>query len=232
MPPISKITGSNGTLRGQLVNRILKEVFTGAISGGDRLVEQELALKFGVSRTPIREALGELATMGVIRLVPNHGAVVCPFGPAQIKDLYNVRKILEIEATRMAATRIDLETIKTLRDQTAELLKRRNDSDEWAAEALALDHELHMLICRNSGSERLAEEIGKYRGLVMAVGDAVGNKLQAHELNMTEHTEVMNLLLENRGEEAAAAMGRHIDRGAATAVRALGLTEKKGGECD
>ena len=222
---MKKITGSNGTLRGHLVNRIMKEVFSGSLSGGDRLVEQELALKYGVSRTPIREALGELAAMGVIRLKPNHGAVVCPFGPAQIKELYHVRKILETEATRLAASRIDLDMIQHMRDQTAELIARKNETNEWAQAALALDHELHMLICRNSGSERLAEEIGKYRGLVMSVGDAVGNKLQAHEQNMAEHAEIMNLLLEQRGEEAAQAMGRHIDRGAATAVEALGLTE-------
>ena len=93
--------------------------------------------------------------------------------------------------------------------------------------ALAVDHELHMLISRSSGSDRLAEEIGKYRNLVMAVGDAVGNKLQAHEQNMAEHTEVINELLEHHTEEAAAAMGKHIDRGAATAVAALGLKDKQ-----
>src|SRR4051794_26510255 len=77
----AKLLSQNGTLRGDLVNRVMKEVFGGTLRGGDRLVEQDLAAKFGVSRTPIREALGELAALGVIRLKPNHGAVVCPFGP-------------------------------------------------------------------------------------------------------------------------------------------------------
>ena len=77
------------------------------------------------------------------------------------------------------------------------------------------------MISRSSGSERLAEEIGKYRNLVMAVGDAVGNKLQAHEQNMSEHMEVIDRLLEGNGEEAAAAMGRHIEGGAARAAEYL-----------
>src|SRR5688572_31736892 len=77
-------SSQNGTLRGELVNRVMKDIFSGTLAGGDRLVEQELALRYGVSRTPIREALGELAAMGVIRLKPNHGAVVCPFGAEQI----------------------------------------------------------------------------------------------------------------------------------------------------
>ena len=215
-------SSQNGTLRGELVNRVMKDIFSGALAGGDRLVEQELALRYGVSRTPIREALGELAAMGVIRLKPNHGAVVCPFGADQIIELYHVRRLLEMEATRLAAPRIAPEPVRELREHTAELIARKDDSDEWANEALALDQEFHMLICRNSGSERLAEEIGKYRNLVMAVGDAVGNKLQAHEQNMTEHMEVMDFLLERKGEEAAQAMGKHIDRGAATAAKFLG----------
>jgi len=223
----NKATGSNGTLRGYLVNSIIKSIFRGDIGGGDRLVEQDLAAKFGVSRTPIREALGELMALGMIRLKPNHGAVVCPFGPAQIVELYHVRRILEMEATRLAAKSIDPVALRTLLDQTTDLLSSKNDSDEWAAAALAVDHELHMLISRSSGSDRLAEEIGKYRNLVMAVGDAVGNKLQAHEQNMAEHMEVINELLQQHAEDAAAAMGKHIDRGAATAVEALGLKDKQ-----
>ena len=230
MRTASKHPRGNGnvTLRGQLVDRIMKSIFGGELAGGDRLVEQDLAAKFGVSRTPIREALGELAALGMIRLKPNHGAVVCPFGPGQILELYHVRRILEMEATRLAAARIDSAALEHLCEQTRELFARKDDSNAWAREALALDHELHMLICRSSGSERLAEEIGKYRNLVMVVGDAVGNKLQAHEQNMAEHIEVMEHLLAQRGDEAAATMGRHIDRGAMTAVEALGLTAKKG----
>jgi DNA-binding GntR family transcriptional regulator len=217
----AKITTQNGTLRGELVNRVMKEVFGGTLKGGDRLVEQELAAKFGVSRTPVREALSELAALGVIRLKPNHGAVVCPFGPAQITELYHVRRILETEATRLAAPHIKRDALRQLRERNDELIARRDNTDEWAQAALALDHELHMLICRNSGSERLAEEIGKYRNLVMAVGDAVGNKLQAHEQNMAEHMAVVDHLLAGNGEEAAHAMARHIDGGAARAAEYL-----------
>src|SRR3954469_4359800 len=68
------------TLRGQLVNQILAGIFRGELRGDDRLIEEELAVKFGVSRTPIREAFGELAAIGVIQLKPNHGAIVRPFG--------------------------------------------------------------------------------------------------------------------------------------------------------
>lgn len=220
---------AGNTLRQQLVSQVLELIFSGELRGGDRLIEEELAAKLGVSRTPIREALGELAAIGVIRLRPNHGAIVAPFGPKQITEIYHIRRILEVEATRLAGNSLDRGALEHVRAETQRLLDQSDRSDAWAENALALDQEFHMVICRSSGSERLAEEIGKYRNLVIAVGNAVGNKLHAHDQNMAEHMAVIDHLLANRPTDAATAMSRHIDRGAATAVEALGLVHTNGG---
>jgi DNA-binding GntR family transcriptional regulator len=222
--PVSSRKIPRSTLRGQLVSKILHSIFRGEVRGGDRLIEEELAARLGVSRTPVREALGELAAIGVIKLMPNRGAVVRPFGPPQILEFYHVRRLLEVEATRLAAQRIDRPALQHVREQTQELMSRRTRGKGWAETALALDQQFHELISRSSGSERLAEEIGKYRHLVVAVGDAVGNTLHAHDQNLSEHMAVIDHLLKGRGDEAATAMGRHIDRGAETAAEVLGLT--------
>jgi len=211
------------TLRGQLVSKVLSAIFSGDVHGGDRLVEEELAVKLGVSRTPIREALGELAAIGLIDLRPNHGAVVRPFGPEQLREIYHVRRILEVEATRLAADRVQPAALTEIREQTKALMGHEVRNKAWAEAALALDQRFHELISRSSGSERLAEEIGKYRNLVVAVGDAVGNKLHAHDQNMSEHSAIVDNLLSRRADEAAAAMGRHIDRGAETAAQWLSM---------
>src|SRR5207244_4728023 len=94
-------------------------------------------------------------------------------------------------------------------------------------QALALDARFHELISHSSGSERLAQEIERYRGLVFAVGDAVGNRSHAHDHNQQEHLAIIDHLLAYRPEEAAAAMGRHIDRAAETAGEALGMLYKE-----
>jgi DNA-binding GntR family transcriptional regulator len=209
------------TLRSELVSKILESIFSGEIRGGGRLIEEEVAERLGVSRTPVREALGELAAVGVIQLRPNHGAIVRPFGPEQLKEIYHVRRVLEVEATRLAADHIEAEAVHDIRAETQRLLAQNDRSDAWTEAALGLDQRFHELISRSSGSERLAEEIGKYRNLVVAVGNAVGNKLHAHDQNMREHTAVMDHLLAREADAAAAAMGRHIDRGAATAAEWL-----------
>jgi DNA-binding GntR family transcriptional regulator len=123
----------------------------------------------------------------------------------------------------MAAEHLDPQAIREIRQETQHLLAQNDRSPAWTEDALALDQRFHELISRSSGSERLAEEIGKYRNLVVAVGNAVGNKLHAHDQNMSEHTAVMDHLLAGRGNEAAAAMGRHIERGAHTAAEWLRL---------
>lgn len=220
---ILKKPAPRSTLRSELVSKILGSIFSGELPGGGRLIEEELAEKLGVSRTPVREALGELASIGVVQLRPNHGAIVRPFGPAQLIEIYHVRRILEVEATRMAAERIDPRVLAEVRQRTQELLAQDDRSPAWTETALALDQSFHELLSRSSGSERLAEEIGKYRNLVVAVGNAVGNKLHAHDQNMSEHTAIIDHILHRQGDQAAAMMGHHIDRGANTAAEWLRL---------
>src|SRR4051794_17321377 len=92
-----KLTADKSTRtarRDRVVKSILHSIFNAEVAGGDRLVEEELALKLGVSRTPIREALRELSAIGVIWLKPNHGAMVRPFGPVQLREIYHIRRIL------------------------------------------------------------------------------------------------------------------------------------------
>ena len=211
----------HGTRRGQLVSKILHSIFRGELRGGDRLIEEELAAKFGVSRTPIREALGELAAIGVIRLKPNHGAAVRPFGPAQIREIYHVRRLLEVEATRLADAHLKPRALEEIAERTRQLIAQKQRGRAWSEAALELDQQFHELISRSAGNDRLAEEIGKYRNMVVAVGDAVGNKLHAHDQNLREHATIIEHLLARRPEEAAAVMGRHIDRAAATAAEVL-----------
>src|SRR5215212_10584501 len=110
------------TRRGWVVKQILHSIFTGQFKGGDRLVEEELAATIGVSRTPVREALGELAGIGLIDLKPNHGAIVRPFGPTEIAEIYHIRCILESEATRLAADKIELSALQHIRERTQRFL--------------------------------------------------------------------------------------------------------------
>jgi DNA-binding GntR family transcriptional regulator len=211
---------SGRTRRGWVFNRILSSIFAGEFRGGDRLVEQELATTIGVSRTPIREAFSELAAIGLITLKPNQGAIVRPLGPQQIREMYQIRWLLECEAARLAAGRADLPTFRLVRETTQQWLDLPR-SAAWTAEAIALDQQFHELVAASCGSPRLAEEIGRYRGLVQAIRTAVGNISQAQEIAIVEHTQIIDAIIARDGDRAAAAMREHIERGTEAAVQAL-----------
>jgi DNA-binding transcriptional regulator YhcF (GntR family) len=95
-----------GNLRGQATARLVTGIFSARLRSGQRLVVQQLAKTFEVSPTPVREALVELASLGLVDLLPNRGAIVRPFGPAEVKEISQIRRLLETEATRSACGRI------------------------------------------------------------------------------------------------------------------------------
>jgi DNA-binding GntR family transcriptional regulator len=198
--------------RSRVVFGILHAIFKGELGGGDRLVEEELGAKFGVSRTPVREALTELAAIGVIWLKPNHGAMVRPFGTKQLVEIYQIRRVLEMEAARNAHESIDRELLVQIRERTQQLLKSADRGSAWSEEALAVDQMLHELIAKHSRSERLGEEIRRYWTLARSIAEAVGNAAYTQDHALVEHTAIMDRLLAHDGDGAAEAMGRHLTR--------------------
>ena len=83
--------------------RILEEVRVGHLLPGDRLMEVELAKRLGISRTPIREAIRQLESDGVVAHVPRVGASIRRLDHAEISELYDMRAVLEGTAARFAA---------------------------------------------------------------------------------------------------------------------------------
>ena len=92
----------HGLRRQSIVESVLREVFQGRLKAGAHLVTQDLAHQFGVSHTPIREALIFLSGIGIIDLVPNRGAIVRRVAARDIREVCQVRRALECQAVRSA----------------------------------------------------------------------------------------------------------------------------------
>ena len=89
--------------KAHVVSGVIHGLLQGRWRGGERLTEEAVAQIFAVSRTPVREGLLELAAMGMVQLRRNCGAVLQPFGPKQLSEIYAVRTLLEVEAARLAS---------------------------------------------------------------------------------------------------------------------------------
>nr|WP_202432828.1 GntR family transcriptional regulator [Streptomyces sp. SID7815] len=104
------------SLRDRAYEVLRRRIIEVELQPGERLVERDLAAELEVSRIPLREALRLLAADGLVVLVPHRGALVAPFTPADVRDLFDVRESLESLAARLAAERADEEGLARLAD--------------------------------------------------------------------------------------------------------------------
>ncbi|MEU6786677.1 GntR family transcriptional regulator [Nonomuraea angiospora] len=103
---MSEPTGSprsaRPTLSRQIRDGLLRRIVSGELGEGDRLIETKIAIEFGTSQAPVREALRQLEGLGLIDGRPRHGSRVLPFAEQTIREAYIVRAALEETATRLA----------------------------------------------------------------------------------------------------------------------------------
>lgn len=211
-------------LREQVTEHILAAVFEREFASGEHLIVQKLAQKFRVSPTPVRESLVELEGLGIVKLVPHRGALVQPFGPKQLMDMVQVRRVLESEAARCAFGNVPRGAVDEVKAELVKLdtMEPSAFRDRRAREA---DTVLHLLISDNCGSPRLASEVQKYLTLFRAVRnishlrDSWNN--YRHSNDVPEHLEIMNAFLTGSAAEAGDAMEKHIRSGEKTFLEIL-----------
>jgi DNA-binding GntR family transcriptional regulator len=209
----------HGLRRQAIVQSLLAEVFRGRLRAGQRLVTQELAVRFGVSHTPIREALIALAGVGIIDLLPNRGAVVRAVTARDVREVCQVRRVLECEATRLACRHIRTADLHALAGDIRQLLAVAAPDAGFIGQARTLDSRLHDLIADSCGNAFLAKEIGRLKNLFRAFRDVSWERDQArHDFQRLaeeadEHLAIVEALRQGDGRAAARAMARHIHSG-------------------
>jgi DNA-binding GntR family transcriptional regulator len=210
------------------VQSLLAEVCQGRLRAGEHLVTQDLAARFGVSHTPIREALISLSSFGLIDLLPNRGAVVRRVTAQEVREVCQVRRALECEATRSACGRINLAELHTLAAELRRLTNvKARTGNGFIEQARALDSRLHDLIADSCGNTFLAKEISRLKTLFRAFRDVAWAHDEAcndfHRLGEEahEHLAIVEALLAGDAKTAARAMARHIRSGVRYWSRAM-----------
>jgi DNA-binding GntR family transcriptional regulator len=207
----------HGLRRHTIVQSLLSDVFQGRVRSGEHLVTQELAERFGVSHTPIREALIALAGIGVIDLLPNRGAIVRRLTTQEVREVCQVRRVLECEAVRSACGRIDLPALHALAEDLRRFKTAATKSKAcFIDEARALDTRLHDLIAASCNNTFLANELSRlkilFRGFrdVMYIRDESRNDYHRLAEEGRDHLAIVEALLVGDRREAVHAMARHI----------------------
>jgi DNA-binding GntR family transcriptional regulator len=217
VPKNDPVKFDRGLRRRLIVQTLLTDVFEGRLKAGDHLVTQTLAKRFGVSHTPIREALIGLSGIGIVDLLPNRGAVVRRLAASDVREICQVRRALESEATRGACGRIDPGDLEALADGFRELSAiRSNTDDDLVSRAGALDGRLHDLIAVSCGNGFLAKELDRLKILFRAFRDVSYTRDEPRFVTRRltsesrEHLAIVDALSAGDRIAAGRAMSRHI----------------------
>ncbi|MET7621634.1 GntR family transcriptional regulator [Streptomyces sp. NPDC005408] len=186
-----------------VLDAVKHAILTGRLHPGQALVETELAAQFGVSKTPVREALKTLAGTGLVVMSQFKGATVRTVDATMAREVYDVRLLLEPEALRRTVEcRADLEAAQ-------DALLKADDSADGAGRALA-NREFHRALylpCGNPLLTRMLDDVRDQAALVAAVAWAAD---PSWEREAAEHREILRLAACGDAQGAARALHEHI----------------------
>ncbi|NEA52909.1 GntR family transcriptional regulator [Streptomyces sp. SID13666] len=190
--------------RTQYVLEAIKHgILTGQLSPGQPLVEADLAAQFGVSKTPVREALKTLAGTGLVVMSQYKGVTVRTVDAAMAREIYDVRLLLEPEALRRSIVR--KESLAAARDA----LVRAEGAEDRADRSLANRdfHRALYLPCGNPLLTRMLDEVRDQAALVSAVAWAAS---PSWEQEAREHQGILRTALAGDADGAAGLLHAHI----------------------
>ncbi|NWG26130.1 MAG: GntR family transcriptional regulator [Pseudorhodoplanes sp.] len=193
---------------GRLKDEIENDIISGKFRPGDRLDESTLAERFGVSRTPIREALHLLAASGLVDVRPHRGATVAEASPDRMLEMFEVMGELEAMSGRIAARRMTAADFKRIEAAHAAGAKAETEGD---CDRYYYNNEhFHFCIYEASHNSFLAEQakvlhrrLQPYRRLQLRIRNRLAT---SHR----EHGEIVDALAKGDGERAADLLRRHV----------------------
>ncbi|HEV7345545.1 MAG TPA: GntR family transcriptional regulator [Devosia sp.] len=181
-------------------------ILGGEISAGQKLVQEDLAQRLGVSRTPLRSAIAALERDGFVVISPRGEATVVTFGPERVADLFEVRAVLEGLTCRLVAPRVERRHTLYLRSLITSAMPQ-SDSDDWSAYREA-DREFHHYLATLLSNEFLTRQLDSVRD-VLRLSLAQG-LLRPPAETLKEHLDIIDALEAQDSEKAEQAMLTHI----------------------
>lgn len=199
-----KRLAEKATLRKDIREYIKEQIINGRFQAGDRVVETQLAKELSVSQAPVREAILELAAMGILEERPYSGSFVRTITADDIEDIYNTRAFLDEYAARQAAKKVTAEQLAEM-----EALLREMDAAENPRDFAEKDIAFHALVVNAAGSPALKRmweglRLVEWTGLSVAVTRNTLPELAK------QHWQIFRLLERHADHTAGAYMFLHI----------------------
>lgn len=201
---------SNAPVSMSLLAKLQRDILTGKFRPGEKLTEQALCEQYGVSRTPIREALRQLEADGLVENILNRGAFVIGMSQQDYEDMFELRKAYEIQAVRWAIQRITDEEMERLEEtfEFMEFYTMRNDIDKM----LVINAGFHQVIYEASHNRMLQRLLSSYQTFLKYRDSGMVYESDYLTTVLEEHRAIFKAFIDRDEKAGAEAMERHINR--------------------
>lgn len=215
---------SKAPLYEQAYEALKADILSGALRPGERLTDQGLAERLGISRTPVREAVRQLVKEGLLVGTPNRGVTVFSPSPVEIAEVYAIRASLEgLAATLTALNPRRMETIQ----QMGEVLTRAREAAA-AADTRGIarcNTEFHELILKASESPSLISLLEPIRNKAILCRLSSMQYQTNMEVSLREHAAIISCLEAGQGAEAGKLLRYHITAAGRRLLEQVGTAE-------
>jgi DNA-binding GntR family transcriptional regulator len=221
VPVVAPQPLSTVSLAQEIAFRLQCDILDGRLALGERLAQDELCARFGVSRTPVREALQQLHAVNLVSLRPNRGAIVRVPTRREVLDVYELRCEVEGFAAQLAAERIDPVVIRELHQAQCDLeaIVGTVGTETLVASEAALTQDVgtindtfHDAILKAAGNHALHDTTVRLRRFFPKdyVTRAIGDLDTLRTLNIDEHEQIVAEITSSDPRQARRAMHNHV----------------------
>lgn len=211
------------TLREKILETIREAILKGQLKPGEKVAEPELAERFGISRTPIREAFRQLESEGYLTVIPRKGAVVTSLSERAVEEFYAIKSILEGYAARMAVENLtdkDMEKLEAINERLAQLAQEGDVKNFFR-----IHNEFHELFIKAAENEKLMELIHqlmlKFNRLRLASLALPGRM----EISVQEHKKIIEAFKSKDGERADNLVRKTASYGGQVLIQSMAQSE-------
>lgn len=206
----------------QVTNRLREAIVSGLLQPGDRLMQEELAERLGVSRMPVREALRRLEAEGLVVLQPYRGALVANLSSTELQELYELRIALETLALGFGIPEMDAKSFEAM-EVTLAQMNLETDSATW----LDLNAKFHTLLYKNAGRQLLHEHIENLRNKSDRFLRLFASHRDRTAHAQREHWAILHACQERETEQACNLLRDHLQSTVDSLAGTLRMQEEK-----
>jgi DNA-binding GntR family transcriptional regulator len=203
---MSKQQDSDGLQGRDAYGRLVAEIGAGLLRPGDRLTETDLAERLGLSRTPVREAIRQLESDGLVTHVPRLGAVVRRLDLAEVTELYEMRAVLEGTAARFAARAAAAVELDELDEINAAMRAATTARARYDA-----NRQFHRMVLNAARNRFLVKAVEAVQKTLLILGPSTLEESARSDAACAEHAGLLAALRARDGTAAEAAMRAHIE---------------------